>query len=394
MRKMIEGSRAVAEAVGLCRPNVISAYPITPQTHIVEELSQLVADGDIKAEYVRVESEHSAASVCLGAAAAGARAYSATTSQGLLLMTEVLYNMAGMRLPMVLTSVNRAISAPLSIWNDQQDTLSLRDSGWIQLYAEDNQEALDMHLQAYKISEDHRVLLPVMVCMDGFILTHVYEPVDMPTQEEADAYLPPFKPYAYLDPNNPVTLGSFVGPEAYEEVRYLIHEAAIDSKEVIIEAAQDFKKAFGRWQGDLLDTYRMDDAEVAFVSMGSVLGTMKETVDLLRKQGEKVGIIKVRCYRPFPGAELREKVAGLKRAIVVEKALSVGGEGILAADLRSACYGLTTPINGVVAGLGGRDITIEQVQDMYARALKGDERDFFAGLNERLLEGAYADANS
>ncbi len=187
MRKMIEGSRAVAEAVALCRPGVISAYPITPQTHIVEELSQICADGDLDAEYVRVESEHSAASVCLGAVAAGSRSYSATTSQGMMLMVEVLFNIAGMRLPLVITGVNRAISAPLNIWNDQQDTMTIRDSGWLQLYAEDNQECLDMHLQAYKISEDDRVLLPVMVCMDGFILTHVYETVDMPTQEEADA---------------------------------------------------------------------------------------------------------------------------------------------------------------------------------------------------------------
>ena len=395
MRKMIEGSRAVAEAVGLCRPQVIAAYPITPQTHIVEELSQLVADGEIRAEYVRVESEHSAASVCLGAAASGARTYSATTSQGLLLMTEVMYNIAGMRLPVVITGVNRAVSAPLNIWNDQQDTLSLRDAGWIQLYAEDNQEALDLHLQAYRIGEDYRVLLPVLVCMDGFILTHTYEPVEMPSQEEADAYLPPFDPLFKLDPANPVTLGSFVGPEAYQEVRYLLHQSMLGAKEVIREAAQEFRQAFGRWQGDLLDTYRLDDAETAFVSMGSVLGTMKEAVDLLRERGERVGIIKVRCFRPFPGEELRELVKGLKRAIVVEKAVSMGGQGILAADLRSACYGLPdTEIFGVVAGLGGRDITPETIDDIYARAQRGEARDFFAGLDQRLLEGAYADAGS
>lgn len=355
----------------------------------------MVADGDIDARYIRVESEHSAASVCLGAAAVGARTYSATTSQGLLLMVEVLYNIAGMRFPVIITGVNRAVSAPLSIWNDQQDTLALRDTGWIQFYAENNQEVLDLHIQAYRIGEDHRVLLPVMVAMDGFLLTHTYEPVDMPSQEEVDAYLPPFQPLFKLDPADPVTLGSFVGPEAYQEIRYLLHQSCLGAKEVIREAAAEFRQAFGRWQGDLLDTYRLEDAETALVSMGSVLGTMREAVDSLRDKGEKVGIIKVRCFRPFPGEELRELVANLKRAIVLEKAVSMGGEGILAADLRSACYGLAGPeIFGVTAGLGGRDITPETIHEIYARARRGEERDFFAGLDERLLEGAYADADS
>ena len=246
MRKMIEGSRAVAEAVALCRPDVISAYPITPQTHIVEELSQIVADGELDAEYVRVESEHSAASVCLGAVVAGSRAYSATTSQGMLLMVEVLYNIAGMRLPLVITGVNRAVSAPLSIWNDQQDTMAIRDTGWLQLYAENSQECLDMHLQAYKISEDDRVLLPVMVCMDGFILTHTYESVDMPTQEQVDAFLPRYNPLYKLDPADPYTLGGYIGPEKYQEVRYVLQQDCLAAKEVVKEVARDFQKAFGR----------------------------------------------------------------------------------------------------------------------------------------------------
>ena len=318
MRKMIEGSRAVAEAVALCRPEVISAYPITPQTHIVEELSQIVADGELDCEYVRVESEHSAASVCLGAVAAGSRAYSATTSQGMLLMVEVLYNIAGMRLPMVITGVNRAISAPLNIWNDQQDTMAVRDTGWLQLYAEDNQEALDMHFQAYKISEDDRVLLPVMVCMDGFILTHTYETVDMPTQEQVDAFLPRYNPLYKLDVTDPYTLGAYAGPEIYQEVRYVIQRDCLAAKEIVKEVARDFQAAFGRWYGDVMDTYRTEDAETVFVAMGSVVGTLKDWVEAKRAAGEKVGVVKLRCFRPFPAEELVAAVSGAKRVVVVE----------------------------------------------------------------------------
>jgi len=389
MRKMIEGSRAVAEAVGLCRPGVISAYPITPQTHIVEELSQMVADGEINAEYVRVESEHSAASVCLGAVAAGSRAYSATTSQGMMLMAEVLYNIAGMRLPMVITGVNRALSAPLSIWNDQQDTMAIRDSGWIQLYAEDNQEALDMHLQAYKISEDDRVLLPVMVCMDGFILTHTYETVDMPSQEQADAFLPPYDPLYKLDPADPYTLGAFAGPEMYEEVRYEIQRDALASKDVIKEVARDFRTAFGRWEGDVTDSYRCDDAEIIYVAMGSVIGTMKDWVDARREQGDRIGILKVRCFRPFPLDEIRAGLAKAKRVVVLEKALSVGAYGILAAEIRAALYGqaATPPVHCAVAGLGGRDITFDTLNEIADRSRAG-ETDFFAGLRRELVEAS------
>ncbi|HUU54353.1 MAG TPA: transketolase C-terminal domain-containing protein [Armatimonadota bacterium] len=389
MRRMIEGSRAVAEVVGLCRPGVISAYPITPQTHIVEELSQLVADGDIEAEYVRVESEHSAASVCLGAVAGGVRAYSATTSQGLMLMAEVLYNIAGMRLPLVITGVNRALSAPLSIWNDQQDTLALRDSGWLQLYAEDNQEALDMHVQAYKITEDDRVLLPVLVCMDGFILTHTYETVDMPTQEEVDAFLPLYEPLYELDPKDPYTLGAFAGPEMYEEMRYEIQRDALASKAVVKEVAKDFQAAFGRWMGDVIETYRCEEAETIYVAMGSVIGTLKDWADLRREQGEKIGVLKVRCYRPFPQEELREALGGAKRVVVLEKAVSVGGYGILPAEIRAALYGQpkTPPVHAAVTGLGGRDITFETFDEMQERAQAG-EMDFFAGLRTELLEAS------
>jgi len=386
MRKMIEGSRAVAEAVALCRPGVISAYPITPQTHIVEELSQIVADGDLDAEYVRVESEHSAASVCLGAVAAGSRSYSATTSQGLLLMVEVLYNIAGMRLPLVITGVNRAISAPLNIWNDQQDTMAIRDTGWLQLYAEDNQEVLDMHIQAYKISEDDRVLLPVMVCMDGFILTHTYETVDMPTQEQVDAFLPSYDPLYKLDPADPYTLGAYAGPERYHEARYTIQQDCLGAKEIVKEVARDFQSAFGRWHGDVIDTYRAEDADTLIVAMGSAIGTLKEWVDAKRAEDEKVGLVKVRCFRPFPAEELVAAVSKAKRVIVLEKAVSMGSTGILAAELRAALYGQSTvPVTGAVAGLGGRDITMATIDEIKQRADAG-ELDLWADLRAEVLE--------
>jgi len=302
-------------------------------------------------------------------------------------MVEVLYNIAGMRLPLVITGVNRAISAPLNIWNDQQDTMAIRDTGWLQLYAEDNQEALDMHLQAYKISEDDRVLLPVMVCMDGFILTHTYETVDMPTQEEADAFLPPYNPLYFLDTKDPYTLGAYAGPERYHEARYTIQRDCLASIDVVKEVARDFKTAFGRWYGDVIDTYKADDAETLFVAMGSIVGTLKDWVDAKRAAGEKVGVVKLRCYRPFPAAELVQAVSGAKRVIVLEKAVSMGGYGIVAAELRAALYGQPKQpvVSCAVAGLGGRDITLATIDEIKQRAEAG-ELDFWAGLRSEILE--------
>jgi pyruvate ferredoxin oxidoreductase alpha subunit len=267
--------------------------------------------------------------------------------------------------------------------------MSIRDSGWLQLYAEDNQEALDMHLQAYKISEDDRVLLPVMVCMDGFILTHTYETVDMPTQEQADAFLPPYNPLYHLDPADPYTLGAYAGPELYQEVRYVIQRDCLASKEVVKEVARDFQTAFGRWQGDVIDTYRADDAETLFVAMGSIIGTLKDWVDARRAVGEKVGVVKLRCYRPFPAEELVAAVSGAKRVIVLEKANSMGGYGIVTVELRSALYGQAKQpkLCGAVAGLGGRDITMETIDEIKQRADAGEEY-FWAGLRSEVLEGA------
>ncbi len=367
MRKLIEGSMAVAEMVKLCRPNVVAAYPITPQTHIVENLSQMVADGELKAEFLNVESEFGAASVVLGASAAGARAYSTTTAQGLLLMAEVLFNIAGMRLPVIITCANRAISAPINIWNDHSDAVVVRDAGWIMLFAEDNQEAADMHPQAFKIAEDANILLPTMVNMDGFILTHAFESVDMPEQEQVDKFLPKYAPAEFLDINNPRTFGNLAEPQYYAECRYKIQETMEDAKKAIEKTADDFKKSFGRYSGGLIDTYRADDAEYLFVAMGSLIGTLKEVVDDLRAKGEKVGILKIRSYRPFPKEKVNEVCGQAKQLITFEKAISLGSGPMLQEELRSAFYGQKHQpiVSGFVLGLGGRDIPPSSIKKVF-----------------------------
>ena len=385
----IEGSIAVAKTVSVCRPHVISAYPITPQTHIIEHLSELVANGEIKSEYVNVESEHSAASVVLGASATGARTYTATTSQGFLLMIEVLFNIAGMRLPVVMTCVNRAVSAPINIWNDQQDSMTARDSGWIQLYAEDNQEASDMHLQAFKIAENKDILLPVMVCMDGFVLTHSFDPIELISQEQADKFLPPFKPQYYLTPKNPLSMGTMVGPEAYMETRYFIEKTMRASLQVISDVATDFHNQFGRFQGGLIDTYKVEDATLVLVAMGSIIGTIKDIVDDLRAKGQKVGVLKVRSYRPFPKDEIYKALNHVKEIAVVEKAVSLGYGGILVNEIKSVFYGKpkTPKINGFILGLGGRDITADTIHQVIKETTQAASEEKFVGLNEALIGG-------
>jgi pyruvate ferredoxin oxidoreductase alpha subunit len=367
MKKLIEGSMAVSEMVKLCRPHVIAAYPITPQTHIVENLSQFVADGELKAQFLNVESEFGAASVILGASATGARAYSTTTAQGLLLMAEVLFNISGLRLPVVITCANRAISAPINIWNDHSDAMVVRDAGWIMLFAEDNQEAADMHPQAFKIGEDPNICLPVMINMDGFILTHAFEPVDIPDQALVDAYLPPYTPAHYLDVKNPMTFGALAEPQWYAETRYKIQETHEDALPAIEKAAVDFKNQFGRWQGGLIDTYRMDDAERVFVAMGSLVGTLKEVVDDLRAKGEKVGVLKIRSYRPFPHKKIIEACAHVKDLIVLEKAFCYGSGGIVQEELRATFYAQKhqPTVSGFVLGLGGRDIPPSTLKKIY-----------------------------
>ncbi len=359
----IEGSLAVAEAVKRCKPDVVSAYPITPQTHIIEELAKMIANGELKAEYVNVESEHSAASVVLGASATGARAYTATTSQGLLLMVEVLYCIAGLRLPVVLGAANRAVSAPINIWNDFQDTMAARDTGWIQLYAENNQEASDLHIQAYKIAENKDVRLPVMVCMDGYLITHSIEPVRIPSKEEVDKFLPSYRPEHCLTTKEPLTFGYLMGSEGYMETRYLIHEAMENAKGVIEDVAKDFSSVFGRFCGGLVEEYRLDNAQFVFVSMGTMVGVIKEAVDALRTEGKKVGALKIRSFRPFPKEAVIKALKGAAGVMVIEKDVSLGSAGALALEVKDTLYGLKKmpKVKGYIAGLGGREVLNETI---------------------------------
>ncbi len=363
----IEGSRGVAEAVALCRPEVVCAYPISPQTHIVEALATLVKAGDLEpCEFVNVESEFAAMSVAIGASAAGARAYTATASQGLLYMTEALYNAAGLGLPIVMTVANRAIGAPINIWNDHSDAMSQRDCGWIQLYAETNQEALDLHIQAFRIAEE--VSLPVMVCMDGFVLTHAHERLEIPGQQQVDRFLPAYEPRQVLDPDDPVSIGAMVGPEAFTEVRYLAHARQGQALELIPDVAASFAGHFGRTSGGLVRPYRTSDAETIVIALGSVLGTIKDTIDELREDGMKIGALGIISFRPFPLEAVRASVQHARRVVVLERALAVGVGGIVSANVRTALSGVQLHGYTVIAGLGGRAITRSSLREEFRRA--------------------------
>jgi pyruvate ferredoxin oxidoreductase alpha subunit len=356
--------------VALCRPEVIAAYPISPQTHIVEALSDHVRTGELApCEYLMVESEFGAMSACIGASGAGARSYTATSSQGLLFMAEALFNASGLGLPIVMTLANRAIGAPINIWNDHSDSMSMRDSGWIQLFAESNQEAVDLHIQAFRLAESLSV--PVMVCMDGFVLTHAFEQVDLPTQEQVDGFLPPFVPQQMLDPEDPVTIGAMVGPEAFAEVKYLMHAKQVMALDAIPEIAAEFKETFGRSSGGLVRPYRCDDAETIVVALGSVRGTIEEVVDGLRDEGVSIGVLGIGCFRPWPKDEVREALVNAKRVVVLEKAFAVGAGGIVGQNTRDATRGLPTEVYDVVAGLGGRPITRESLRRLLDDVLKG-----------------------
>ncbi|HXX69345.1 MAG TPA: transketolase C-terminal domain-containing protein [Polyangiaceae bacterium] len=356
MLKQIEGSRAMAEAIALCRPEVICAYPITPQTHIVEALGEMVRSGSLRpCEFINVESEFAALSVAIGASGAGARAYTATSSQGLLFMAEAVYNAGGLGLPIVMTLANRAIGAPINIWNDHSDAMSMRDAGWIQLFAKDNQEAADLHVQAFRLAES--LSCPVMVCVDGFILTHAFEPIAVPSQSDVDAFLPPYDPVQTLDPDDPMTIGAMVGPEAFAEVRWLAHDKQLRALRAIPEIATEFGARFGRASGGLLRPYRSEDAETRVVAMGSVNGTIEETVDQMRASGVSIGSVDLCTFRPFPADAVRAALHGAKRVVVVEKNLALGMGGVLASHVRMALRGEPAFVHTVVAGLGGRAIT-------------------------------------
>ena len=389
MRKFLEGSHAVAEAVKLSRVGVISAYPITPQTHIVERLAEFVADGELNAQFINVESEHSAASVVLGAEATGVRAFTATSSQGLILMSEVLFNIAGLRLPLVLVCANRALSAPINIWNDHQDAIALRDSGWVQFYAENNQEVHDFIYQAYKLAENPEIMLPVMVNMDGYILTHGMEPVDIPSQEKIDEFLPPYTPPYKLDVENPLSMGLLGDPTVYLETRYAIQKTLEDVLKLIPQIGEDFESIFGRKGVALLEKYRIDGAEDVIVAMGSVCGTVKDFIDKKRKEGFPLGLLKIVTYRPFPKEEIFSFLKDKKNVFVLEKAISLGSDGPLYTEIKSLFKNSLPKICGFIAGLGGRDITFNTLEEMLAVGRKEMVSSYFLDVNHTLLRDKF-----
>jgi len=387
MKEFLEGAIAIAKTVKLCKPGVISAYPITPQTHIVEHLAKLVAESELKAEFVNVESEHSAASVVLGATATGVRAYSSSSSQGLILMAEVLFNIAGLRLPLVLCCVNRALSAPINIWNDHQDSISIRDSGWIQMYAETIQEACDMHIQAYKISENPKVLLPVMVCIDGYLLSHGYEIVDIPEQEQVDKFLPEYKLPYKLDVEKPLTLGVLSDPNYYTETRYAIHESMVkEAIPVIKQTSDEFSKVFKKNSYGLIEKYFVDDAQKIIIAMGSICGIIKDVVDELRSKGEKVGLLRIITYRPFPEKEILDAIENVKEIGIIDKSISLGAYGPVFTDVRAICQMKDKKISGFIAGLGGRDIKKLDIYEIFDKISKQQKNLEFINVDLNKIE--------
>jgi pyruvate/2-oxoacid:ferredoxin oxidoreductase alpha subunit len=364
MQQVLEGSHAVAEAVRLARAQVISAYPITPQTHIVERLSEYCADGTLDARYLRVESEHSALAALIGAASSGVRTFTATSSQGLALMHELLHWASGARLPIVMAEVNRAMAPGWNIWADQTDSLAQRDTGWIQLYCEDGQEVLDTTIQAYRLAE--WVNLPVMVILDAFFLSHTYEPVDVPDQEAADRFLPPYQPRFMLDLENPCAFSQLAPPNIYMEMRYNIQTAMDESLAYFDQMETEFEGIFGRRHG-AVEAIQCEDAEVILITSGTVTSTSRQVVADLRHKGEKVGLLKIKLFRPFPVSRIRELTGTASKLAVIDRNFSFGSSGIFAQERRAALCNLPAhpPVYGYIVGLGGRDVTTEVIENIY-----------------------------
>jgi pyruvate/2-oxoacid:ferredoxin oxidoreductase alpha subunit len=376
MERVISGNEAVAYGAMLSRVQIIPAYPISPQTTIVETLSEFCAHGKLKADFVKVESEHSAMACCIGAASAGARTFTATSAQGLALMHEVLHWAAGSRLPIVMANVNRAMSAPWTMWCDQGDSLSQRDTGWLQFYCEDNQEVLDSIVMAYRISE--QVLLPSMVCLDGFILSHTYEQVEIPDIKEVDRYLPGYAPEFKLDVEDPHSFNGAFLPDIYMEQRMKMQGDMEEAKRVAKEADQDFGKTFGRSYG-IMEEYRVEDADLLLVTTGTVTGTARVVVDEYRRKGERIGLLKMKMFRPFPAEEVRRVLQRVRKVAVVDRNISFGSTGIFAQEIRSALHhhGEGTSVFGFIAGLGGRDITPAVLKEVieYTKGQEAPEGD-------------------
>jgi len=382
VRKGIEVSIAMADAVAQANVDVIGAYPITPQTHIVEHLSEIVANGELDAEFVPVDSEHSAMSVCCGSAAVGARTFTSTSSQGLALMAEIFYIAAAMRLPIVMALANRSLSGPLSIWNDHTDTMMVRDAGWIHIFVENGQESYDNIFTAFRIAEDAGVMLPVAVNFDGFILTHMIEPIEYEADDTIAKYLPSFKMNNTLHPDNPVSMGCFSMPEIYTEAQMQRENSIREAYPTIIKAWEEWGDLTGRYYHPI-ETYRVEDADYCIVTMGSYGETAMEVVDTLRKEGEKVGVVKIRLWRPFPMDEFCKVVLGKESLIVIDRAISFGGPGgPVAGELRSALYnkeGAPVIVN-TIAGLAGRDVSRNDFRNIIlegkAKAQKGETEGF------------------
>lgn len=383
----IEVSIAASIAAKLARVEVIAAYPITPQTHIVEHLSELVANGELEAIYINVESEHSAMSACCGASAAGARTFTSTSAQGLELMHEILFIASGLRLPIVMATVNRALSSPLSIWGDHSDIMAARDSGWIMLFCENGQEVVDSIIMAYKIAENKNVLLPVMVNLDGFSLSHVIEPIEFPSQEDVDSFLPPYEPVFSLHPDKPVTMGAYGMPEIYTEAKYAQETALINSKKTIVEIMEEFGNKFGRHY-KLIETYNTENSDFAFVALGSINENIATAIDELKMNGKEAGLIKLRLFRPFPKEELLEVLKNKKRVAIVERAMPAGAlNGPLYNEIASLIYTnkLDISLENYIVGLGGRDVSpdsFKEIFDMKIPARKDNKNYNVIGVRE------------
>jgi len=387
--QILEGSQAIAQVINNIKPAVISAYPITPQTHIVEDLAKMKADGKAKYEYVRAESEFAAASIVAGASATGVRVYTATSSQGLLLMTEVIFNIAGMRLPVVLTCANRGVSAPITIWNDHQDAMTVRDAGWIMLFAENHQEAIEQHLIAYKVAETAK--LPAMVNIDGFVLTHAYEDVVIPTPEQVKKYLPDYKPTKgeFLDPSNPITFGAFATPTHYQEIRKKLQDDLVNSQKLINEAYEKLRKIipsvikpkekYTQINNGLVEYYGPKNPKTIIVAMGSVVGTIKDALDETNKKinlSGSVGVLKIKTFRPFPASDVSNIIKKAKYVAVVEKAISLGSIGPLALEIKNANQG-KAKIQNFIVGLGGKDITKKIIKQIAEEVKKNNNETKF-----------------
>ena len=377
------GNYIAAKAAVMCKPDVVAAYPITPQTTLVEGIANYVASGEYKGEYICVESEHSAMAACIGASSTGVRTFTGTSSHGLLLMHEMLHWAALARLPVVMCNINRVIGPGWNIWTDENDSISQRDTGWIQFYCSSNQEIFDTVIQSFKLAEHEKISLPVMISYNAFILSHTSMPVFVPDQKEVDAFLPNYKPLWKLDPNNPITFGNIILPGEYEKVRLDMQRAQDYAKKLIPEISKEWKQRFGRYHGDLLEFYKCDKADYILLSMGAIGAESKDAIDNLQKEGYKVGLARVRCFRPFPQEDIL-KLSKKADLITIDRNISVGMEGALFTELKGSLYGKSdAKAYGFIAGLGGKDVTFGDIEKMCKKVISGKAKHLeWYGLGE------------